>query len=85
MLQLGALEVRMLLEQLSGHGCLSAYTCVCPSINLSASYDKQIVVQIVGVISKKIILIITRNADSLHQDISDCVRYERDANVPRKS
>ena len=58
----------MQLEQL-GVGCLSAYTCVCPSIHLSASHDKQIVVQIVGAISKKIVLIITRNADSLLQDI----------------
>ena len=41
--QLGALEVRMGLEQLRGHGCLSAYTCVCPLIHLSASHQKQIV------------------------------------------
>ena len=40
-----------------------------PAYVLSASHDKQIVVQIVGAISKKIILIITRNADSLLLDI----------------
>ena len=37
-----ALEVRMRLVQLRGHGSLSAYTCVCPSIHLSASNDNEL-------------------------------------------
>ena len=68
-LQLGALEVRIRLEQLRDHGCWSTYTSVYSSINLSASHDKQIVVYIVGAIGKKIIFIITRIAHSLLQDI----------------
>ena len=73
----------MRLELLRGHGCLSAFTCVCPSIHLSASHDKQIVVQIVGAISKKIILIIPEMLIACFK-ISNYVRHERDAYVPRK-
>ena len=70
-LQLGALEVRMRLEQLRVEGSwvfVSVYLRMSSDTPL-ASHGKLIVAQLVGAISKKIILITTRSADSLLQDI----------------